>query len=151
MIITQAENKECGACSLCCKLPSISVPELTKPAQSWCPHCKPGKGGCSIYNSRPTICEEFVCMWLADPVMADNLRPDKCKVMFSMTIQNTVQAQVDKAFPTAWRSGAAHEAIEKFRENGYHVIIIKGSERTFLNGKGASIPPEIMEIMESQT
>ena len=150
-MIQKAENKECGSCALCCKLPRIEVPELTKAPNTWCHHCKPGLHACQIYESRPTICEEYVCMWLADPVMPDNLRPDKCKAIFFMASPIAVQCMIDKQSPPNWRSGPVHEAIEKFRENGYHVIIIRGSERTFLNGKGASIPPEIMDMVEAQS
>jgi hypothetical protein len=39
--------RSCGTCSLCCKLPYVA--ELNKPINTWCPHARPGHGGCSIY------------------------------------------------------------------------------------------------------
>src|SRR6516165_9574581 len=39
-------ERECGKCSLCCKL--LPIRELNKPIDTWCPHCRPGHGGCTI-------------------------------------------------------------------------------------------------------
>src|SRR5262249_4530121 len=47
-------KRECGKCSLCCKL--LPIQELNKPIDTWCPHCRPGHGGCTIYSSRPSEC-----------------------------------------------------------------------------------------------
>jgi hypothetical protein len=58
-------EKACGECSLCCKL--LIIPELNKPENKWCQHCKLGRG-CSIYDSRPAICQGFKCEWLKDSV-----------------------------------------------------------------------------------
>src|SRR5499433_549733 len=38
--------------ALCCRI--LHVRELDKPAHQWCEHCRPGRGGCSIYDRRPT-------------------------------------------------------------------------------------------------
>ena len=57
-----APVRSCGSCSLCCKL--LVIDELDKPPDTWCPHCKPGRGGCSIYADRPPSCRLFRCGWL---------------------------------------------------------------------------------------
>src|SRR5262249_6364064 len=57
-------GRECGECSACCKV--LDVLELDKPAHQWCKHCRPGRGGCLIYDRRPTICRVFACAWLID-------------------------------------------------------------------------------------
>jgi Fe-S-cluster containining protein len=66
----RATGRSCGECSLCCKLPPIDTPELQKQANTWCPHCRPGKGGCSDYETRPTLCRNYRCLWLKDTTWA---------------------------------------------------------------------------------
>lgn len=48
----------------------MEIEELAKPVGEWCPHCKPGKG-CTIYADRPKECADFMCQWLADPILSD--------------------------------------------------------------------------------
>ena len=52
MTRTGTTARACGNCSLCCKL--LAIAELNKPIDTWCPHARPGRGGCSIYPDRPT-------------------------------------------------------------------------------------------------
>ncbi len=49
-------KRSCGACSMCCYVPPIDEPEIKKEANVWCRHCRPGHGGCSIYEQRPASC-----------------------------------------------------------------------------------------------
>jgi uncharacterized protein len=62
------QMRECGSCSLCCRLLEISAeraPEIgDKPAGMMCRHC--AAPGCSIYGSRPQLCADFKCVWLSD-------------------------------------------------------------------------------------
>lgn len=71
----------CGACSMCCKL--LRIKPLDKPENKWCTHCLVGKG-CTIYETRPEPCRDFVCMYIqpGNEDIPEALRPDKCKVMF---------------------------------------------------------------------
>jgi hypothetical protein len=43
---SEAASKQCGDCTLCCKVMAIEM--LAKPAGAWCPHCT-AKRGCTIY------------------------------------------------------------------------------------------------------
>lgn len=68
-------KRECGECSLCCKL--TRVHELNKLERDDCIHCD---NGCSIYNNRPISCVNFECAWLSGCI-PERFRPDKCGVM----------------------------------------------------------------------
>lgn len=68
--------RECGECTVCCEL--IGVPELGKPAYSQCEHAC---GGCQIYETKPSVCGLFECLWLQGTIINDDLRPDKCGLM----------------------------------------------------------------------
>jgi hypothetical protein len=57
-------GRNCGSCAECCFVMEVEDPELTKPNNVWCAHCRPGRGGCTIYSTRPTECRIFACDWL---------------------------------------------------------------------------------------
>jgi hypothetical protein len=66
-----APGRECGDCTLCCKV--MAIEQLAKPASSWCPHCKPGHG-CRIYPERPDECRSFNCLWLVNERLDERWR-----------------------------------------------------------------------------
>ena len=66
---------------MCCKV--ITIPELNKPADVWCTHCKPGKG-CTIYQSRPDVCKAYTCLWLHDETIPDFMKPSESKIVLDM-------------------------------------------------------------------
>ena len=69
-------DRECGDCSACCVHLTIDQKELQKPAGVACEHlAKPS--GCSIYESRPSVCRTWNCAWRILPWLDDSLRPDK--------------------------------------------------------------------------
>jgi Fe-S-cluster containining protein len=96
-----AGPRQCGSCSLCCKV--LGVAALDKPEQAWCVHCKPGRG-CAIYATRPQECRTFGCLWLADDKFPESLKPDACKIVFAVEGDGArISAYVDRNAPQAWR------------------------------------------------
>ncbi len=96
-------GRECGACSLCCKLAAIE--ELNKPANAWCTHCKPGQG-CSIYTERPTPCRDFACDWLTDPYVPDYWRPISSHMILTRVTsgdQLILRVMVDANYADLWK------------------------------------------------
>jgi hypothetical protein len=103
------KTRECGSCSLCCKL--LSIRELDKPIDTWCQHCRPGKGGCSIYANRPAECRSFECGWLADERIGEEWFPARCKMVLSQTDEGHLSVTVDPAFSDAWRREPYHSQL----------------------------------------
>jgi len=104
--------KSCGPCTMCCKL--LTVAELEKPAGTACRHLAKG-GGCGIYETRPTACRTFECVWLMDPEMPHRFRPDQTKVMLDQDPEaNWLVARCDPANPTAWRRNPMYMALKAF-------------------------------------
>jgi len=124
--------KDCGECSLCCKL--IAVPGLAE-AGEWCPYCEPGRkeGGCTIHDSRPPFCKGYHCFWRAES-WPDKYRPDKCKVIFeALPGVFTILISVDPARPDAWKEKEILEVIEKLRKKGRPLILkTKNNSEMFL-------------------
>lgn len=114
----------CGSCTACCRV--YAIPSLNKPAGKWCDHCAIGKG-CKVYEERPELCVEFACLWLqshqrGNP-MPDEMRPDRCKVVFSPTTKDGLMGAITMpGSPDAWRKGAARSLIDKLLRAGMRVV-----------------------------
>lgn len=124
--------KDCGSCSLCCKL--IEVPGLAA-AGNWCPHCEPGRaeGGCTIHYDRPEYCKGYHCFWRAES-WPDELRPDKSKVIFeALPGVLTILISVDPSRPDAWKRMDVRGVIEKLRRKGRPLVLkTKNASEMFL-------------------
>lgn len=107
-------DRECGSCSLCCKL--VKVDELNKPAGQWCKHCLPKAGGCQIHGSHPANCQKFSCVWLTSPDFGDEWYPARCKMV--LYVEESQGARrltllVDSANPFAWRAEPFYGLIKR--------------------------------------
>ena len=111
------EPRACGNCSLCCKLQAI--PELDKPADKWCQHCRPGKGGCSIYNDRPNVCRAYMCLWL-DGLLGDEWQPTQSKIVVQSdeSAGRRLLFLLDRSTPNRWRESPYYEQILAWSERG---------------------------------
>jgi hypothetical protein len=72
---------ECGDCFVCCQALPIVQPELTKKEGVLCPHHNGGRHGCTIYETRPTVCRGFLCGWRLVPELGESWRPDRSGVL----------------------------------------------------------------------
>lgn len=120
--LTITTGRECGKCSLCCKL--LHVIELNKPAGAWCQHCKPGAGGCSIHETRPQICRGYFCGWMLSRGVGDDWYPLTCHMILSLAkiggVQ-TVTVTVDGKHPLAWREPHYHRQLQALALRGLKV------------------------------
>jgi len=105
----------------------MSVPQLSKSAGEQCEHC--AVAGCGQYDSRPTQCRAFSCLWLTGTGKELD-RPDRSGMIFAAPRRATVFGSNE---PTAMayeaRDGAAEElagadAIERLAESR-RVILMK--------------------------
>ncbi|HWY60689.1 MAG TPA: hypothetical protein VNW15_02190 [Rhizomicrobium sp.] len=71
-------GRECGACTICCTTPAIDKPEIQKPPNTPCRHCR---GGCAIYETRPQICRDYHCGWRLLPILPEDWRPDRSGIL----------------------------------------------------------------------
>ena len=149
----KVSGKECGECSLCCKLPKIDTPEFSKPATTWCSHCRPGREGCSIYDDRPPICRGFACLWLLHPLMPDEWKPSICKMVIYFTNDepSICVIEVDPSVPNRWREEPCHEGIRLLAADGVNRVYNNCFYETrVIVGKNAFIilPDEDVDITD---
>ncbi len=117
-----APGRACGACSECCRL--LHVIELAKPAGVWCDKCRPGAGGCSIYETRPSICRTYACGWLMSAGVGDDWYPPTSHMILSLAkiggVQ-TVTVTVDPEYPLKWREPHYRRQLEALALRGLKV------------------------------
>lgn len=118
-------TNHCGTCTACCR--TFAVPTLNKPAGKWCQHCAIGKG-CTIYEQRPKPCLNYECLWLQSQRQPNGLdielRPDKCKVVFSQTTNpHVVAAFTAPHSPDAWRRPLVRKLIDIINKAGTNVAV----------------------------
>jgi hypothetical protein len=118
---------DCGSCTACCRVYAIPQLDPPKPAGKWCTHCDIGKG-CKVYDNRPTLCVDFQCLWLMsqskDAPLPAELRPDRCKVVFSPTTDPDIMSGITMpGAPDAWRRGQVRGLIGNMVKTGFRVVV----------------------------
>ena len=111
--MTEAQ-RQCGDCSLCCKV--LGIPELDKPKDTWCPNFLAG-AGCRIYADRPSSCRNFVCRWLSDAMMGPEWKPSVCKMVVDSKPSLFV-VHVDPAVSRPWRAEPYFSVLKRLSAQG---------------------------------
>ncbi|WP_113553175.1 hypothetical protein [Rhizobiales bacterium] len=117
-------ERACGTCTLCCRLPDIDA--LEKPANAWCRHCT--GAGCRIYEDRPQLCRDFLCLWRTDETLGEAWDPARSHMMiYRQGPQVTVL--VDPDHPDAWKRAPYAAVLQGWAregEGGQYVIVFVG-------------------------
>ena len=121
-MLTASIKNLCGECTLCCTL--FKVDWLEKPENTPCIHCDTG---CAIHNEKPKECTDFNCSYIQSSVDNENMRPDKCGIIFEMLTGKiffgTVSGNV---------SYAGYRQVENFLDQGFSVVLSKNGEPEFI-------------------
>lgn len=78
-------KRECGDCSMCCEghlTANIHGIQMTKGL----PCHFLGKcdgGGCTIYDQRPQLCQDYHCLWKITPTLPEWMKPNKSDVIMA--------------------------------------------------------------------
>lgn len=108
--MTTGNTRNCGSCTLCCKV--LGIAALEKPLGRWCPHCRPGKG-CGIYETRPQECRTFHCLWLTESFLGPEWKPDRAKFVLYLEHGGArLVVQADPGAPANWRSEPYYSQIK---------------------------------------
>ena len=83
-------ERECGACTVCCKVLPVATKELKKTANVLCQHCDEGRG-CRIYDRRPVVCRGFYCEWLLNSQIPATWRPDKSGIFIERIAREHIE------------------------------------------------------------
>lgn len=130
--VIECDRMSCGECTLCCTL--LNIPTMKSPAGLTCPACKNSQ--CSIYKNRPRECRDFSCLWLNNPVLGEELRPDKCGVLFELYREQKTVIAI--ATNNSWKEGKLHLLISQMLIDGYIVWVSKDGEKNLLLPDGVN-------------
>ena len=107
-------QKQCGDCSLCCKV--LRIPELEKPKDHWCPNFAAGTG-CNIYPDRPPSCRSFRCRWLTDETMGPEWKPSVSKLVLDNK-PHLLAVHADPAVSKPWRREPYGSTLRRLAAQG---------------------------------
>ena len=119
--------RECGTCTLCCKLLTIDEPtNVESPGGEWCTHCEIGKG-CKIFKEsrRPLICNKFECGWLSNNTIPENLRPDQIGMVIARHGRKVI-LMLDKDVSHKWRKPEVVELVSAIMEQNHTLVYVNG-------------------------
>lgn len=124
-------RRQCGDCSLCCKV--LGIPELEKPKDSWCANFTAGIG-CRIYERRPLSCRNFSCRWLDDPTMGPEWKPSSCKMVVGSR-PGLFVVHVDPAVSQPWRAEPFLSVLKRLSAQGLNkgvIVMVIEKRRTIV-------------------
>lgn len=137
--------RTCQNCSLCCRL--LEIPALDKPAGTWCTHCAPGKGGCTIYEQRPSVCHKFACQWLKDESFGEAWFPPRAKMFCYLDASvepHLFRVVVDRNAPRRWREKTYIDRLRLISylgldRNTFHTVANYRDESWLILPNGADV------------
>ena len=107
------KGRECGSCSMCCKVLRVDWFEPVKEAGKWCQHCRPGKG-CAIWDTRPQQCGAWHCNWRKNPELGDQWRPDRSGFLINRSaLHMPFEVIVDPSKPDSWRKEPYYSVLKR--------------------------------------
>jgi len=124
---------ECGGCTSCCTL--LPVEWMDSPAGEACAECDPGVG-CRIFSEADPRCRSFACMYRQMPECGDELRPDRCGVVFEKLDEGMVYGTID---PVLGMGQAANQQTAGFQAQGFSVVLDDRRRRKLIVAPGPGL------------
>lgn len=110
--------RQCGDCTLCCKL--LEIHDIPSAIGEYCQYCKVSNG-CMIYDARPKECSDYQCMWTMMDRVSDDLRPDRCGIIFDRIADDVISARMEGEM-----TPLVEAQIQSFGREGFSVIVFNG-------------------------
>jgi len=83
MSLLSVPNRECGPCTVCCKVHVILDPALKKLPGVLCRYAS-AEAGCTIYETRPETCRGHFCAWRQLAQFDESWRPDLSNIYIEL-------------------------------------------------------------------
>ena len=83
-----------------------------------------------MYDTRPASCRKFECYWYSHPELPEDLRPDRCGVMFeALSLSQTLVACVDFEHRLSWKQGSVKMLLTQLAQADRSVLVVVGREK----------------------
>jgi hypothetical protein len=118
----------------------MGITALQKTKGTWCSHCSPGQG-CQIYSERPDECRCFFCLWLVNPELGPEWKPDRSKMVITASNGGRqLEFRCDPGYPDAWRRQPYYRKIQEWalaaRPHDGSIIVSVGEQLTLVAPEG---------------
>lgn len=109
---------KCNGCTACCT--AFKIKELNKQPGETCKYVT--ENGCSVHGTdkMPEECSLFECAYYQVEKVNENLRPDKCGIIFEKATKDIFYGTITDEVVLDKYSNAQ---INKFLEQGFSVIL----------------------------
>ena len=109
-----SEPRSCGTCDLCCTVWRVDA--LRKPGGVRCQAQRTDPPGCGVYETRPSICRRYQCLWLKGGLEEAD-RPDAMGAVVDLvTTQGLPFLAIRQLLPGTYDGSERLQAIgERFR------------------------------------
>jgi hypothetical protein len=106
--------------------------DFHKPKDRWCPHALK-KRGCACYETRPTKCRDFNCLWVTGQFGEAAHRPDKIHGVVTATTTGENWVIHEDPGYEGYARRVLKPAIDAWLDRGpsHYVIVVCGSKRSF--------------------
>lgn len=137
-------ERACGTCNLCCTLMKVEE-DNGQLLTDWMQPCKHiCRGGCGVYEARPTACRVFECVWLAsqrfpDVAMSKSDRPDRLGIVMDVNTKDVTIVHCKT--PNAYKGERAWKIISNLVRKGNKVTIEHGDGRVSVIESDLTITP----------
>jgi hypothetical protein len=115
--------RECGECTMCCK--ELELHTIASSIGELCRYCTVGVG-CQIYEERPGECKQYQCMWTQMENVSEDLRPDRCGVIFDRAGDDVITGRLSEGREI---SELLKGQIETFMSEGFSVVLFSGAKK----------------------
>jgi len=88
-------GRDCGGCTVCCRVPPVDSDDFQKQSGVLCHHCHEGEG-CGIHATRPVVCRDWYCGWRVLPNLGDEWRPDRSEILIVPEYEDIPGAFVER-------------------------------------------------------
>jgi Fe-S-cluster containining protein len=115
-------SRECGSCSACCTALTIEV--LNKPQGTPCRHLRVMQGhGCSVYETRPTVCRRYQCLYLKGFGYEHSDRPDVTGILLTAPCEHRGPIQITETQEGALDRAHTRGLLQRLFEQGDFGIV----------------------------
>jgi hypothetical protein len=123
------QPRSCGPCRACCDV--LAIREIDKPERTPCPHAADTPaGGCGAYDSRPTECRTYTCLWAAGVIPGDDRRrPDNLGVIFDLGSSLPFVVVCREVSPGSAATEAVKYQIDRLAKDHVVYVMYAGTKR----------------------
>jgi len=120
-------ERQCGGCQVCCVVFELHDPDAGKAAGEPCRNLCPQ--GCAIYERRPQVCRDWLCVWRLLPTLPEHWRPDLSGILLYQ-IKSQVPGYHDAGLILSLANGFAH--LEDEALLGFVLLAVKNRQPIYL-------------------